>query len=59
MLAGQGADELFFGYRRHKIVSVYKFLRKIPKINTSILEKLLSLIKIPSLYSKLRKFINF
>ncbi len=58
MLAGQGADELFFGYRRHKIVSVYKFLKKIPKINTSILEKLLSLIKIPSLYSKFRKFIK-
>ena len=38
MFAGQGADELFFGYRRHKIVGLYKFLKIIPKINTSFLE---------------------
>ena len=58
MLAGQGADELFFGYRRHKIISLYKLLSLIPKINTSFLEVLLTLIKSPALYSKLRKLIK-
>ena len=58
MLAGQGADELFFGYRRHKIVSLYKLLRIIPKINPSFLEYLLSIIKIPVIYSQLRRLIK-
>lgn len=58
MLAGQGADELFFGYRRHKIVGIYKLLKIIPKINTSFLESFLSLITVPKLYSFLRKFIK-
>ena len=58
MFAGQGADELFFGYRRHKIVGLYKFLKIIPKINTSFLEDFLSIIKVPKLYSFLRRFIK-
>ena len=58
MLAGQGADELFFGYRRHKIVSIYNFIKRFPRINTTNLNRLLSKVRVPIIYSKLRRFIK-
>ena len=45
MLAGQGADELFYGYRRHKIITLF-------------LEKISLFIKNPFIFLKLRRFIK-
>ena len=58
ILAGQGADELFFGYRRHKIISLYNFIKLLPRIKTNYLNSLLSKVKIPIIYSKLRRLIK-
>ena len=58
MLAGQGADELFFGYRRHKIIALYPILKILPKVNTERIERLVKFIKIPKIYSKIRRLIK-
>lgn len=58
MLAGQGADELFFGYRRHKIITLYPILKILPRVNTERIERLVKYIKIPMIYSKLRRLIK-
>ena len=59
MLAGQGADELFYGYRRHQILPLYGLIKTLPKINTFFFEKILLSTKFPILHSKLRRFIKF
>ncbi len=58
MLAGQGADELLYGYRRHQIVAFYGIIKRLPKLNTLHLEKILLKIKFPFIHSKIRRFIK-
>ena len=55
MLCGQGADEIFYGYRRHKAIQLYKFISRLPRINTNYLNRILSYIKIPYIYRKFKR----
>ena len=55
MLCGQGADEIFFGYRRHKAIQIYQLIKKFPKINNYFLEKLLNSFKLPIIYRFLKR----
>lgn len=55
MLCGQGADEIFFGYRRHKAVQIYQLIKKFPKINDYFLTKLLNFFKLPFIYRFLKR----
>jgi len=56
MLCGQGADEIFFGYRRHKVIGIYKLISRFPRININLLNRILLFIKIPFLYRKIKRF---
>ena len=40
LLSGMGADEIFFGYRRHKAIMLVKAYQKIPKLLRDIIFKL-------------------
>tara|TARA_B100000886_G_scaffold296523_1_gene223759 strand:- start:13594 stop:15474 length:1881 start_codon:yes stop_codon:yes gene_type:complete len=55
MLCGQGADEIFYGYRRHKAIQLYNFIHRLPRINTNYLNRILSHIKIPYLYRNFKR----
>ena len=60
-LCGQGADELFYGYRRHVIFQYLYIFSKLPRVPIKKLNKFKNKIKNPYLYlifSRLIKVLN-
>ena len=58
MLCGQGADEIFYGYRRHKVIPIYFLISKFKSLNNLFSEKILRFIKIPTIYRIVRRLIK-
>lgn len=51
LLSGMGADEIFFGYRRHKAILLVKSYQKIPKLLRDIIYKLVNYLPV-KMYGK-------
>ena len=58
MLCGQGADEICYGYRRHKVIPLYFLISKFRPLNSYAYEKILRFIKIPYIHRIVRKLIK-